>query len=276
VLTTLFAAAALGVAEAVPALDQGTPTLAVLTAQAQAAHTRLAARIGGGSVTAVPDNPAATLTLVRDRAAALCGFTLPLLVPVPPPANATVTADLGSGKVRIPGADPAPVRQWLYDHARVRPACAALVTAYDIAQSLATPAALDVRATHLPATADSIRWAGDSDTPPPAVIDVVAIRPGGTDPSQPTTGLAVDAWTQTIPDQLIHTGLAFHYDRPTATPPQALLVAVAPDTTPGREPATWDLDTLLDTVTSAIALASDRARAAELDPSAAITLHDTP
>ena len=37
-----------------------------------------------------------------------------------------------------------------------------------------------------------------------------------------------------------------------------------------------DLDTLLDTITSTIALARDRARAAELDPDASITLHDTP
>ena len=276
VLTTLLATAALGVAEAAPALDQGTPTLDVLTAQAQAAYTRLAARISAGLVTAAPGDPAATLARARERAAALCGFALPLLVPVPAPTASKVIADLGQGDVRIPGADPASVRHWLYDHARVRPACAALVTAYDIAQSLGTPARLDVRATHLPATGDTIRWAGNSDTPPPAVIDAVIVRPVGTDPSLAMTGLAVDAWTQTVPDELVHTGLSFHYDRPTATPPHALLVAVAPDITAGRQPGTWDLDTLLDTVTSAIALASDRARAAELDPGAAVTLHDTP
>ena len=276
VLTTLLAAAALGVAEAVPVLDQGTPTLDMLTAQAQAARTRLAARISAGPVIAAPGDPAATLARARERAAALCGFALPLLVPVPAPTDPKVIGDLGSGDVRIPGADPASVRQWLYDHARVRPACAALITAYDIAQSLGTPARLDLRATHLPSTGDTIRWAGNSDTPPPAVIDAVAVRQADTDPGLAMTGLAVDAWTQTIPDTLVHTGLAFHYDRPTATPPQALLVAVAPDITPGRQPGTWDLDTLLDTITSAIALASDRARAAELDPGAGVTLHDTP
>jgi len=276
VLTTLLAAAGLGVAEAVPALDQGVPALDLLAAQAQAAHARLAARLSAGPVTAAPGDPATTLARVRERVAALCGFALPVLVPVPAPADQKVTADLGPGNVRIPGAGPAPVRQWLYDHARVRPACAALIVAYDIAQSLGTPAGLDVRATHLPATGDTVRWAGDSDTAPAAVINVVAARQPGTDPSQPITGLAVDAWTQTIPDQQIHTGLAFHYDRPTATAPQVLLVAVAPDITAGHQPGTWDLDTLLDTVTSAIALASDRARAAELNPDAAVTLHDTP
>ena len=276
VLTTLLAAAALGMAEAVPALDQGLPALDVLTAQAQAAHARLTARLSAGPVTAAPADPATTLARVRERAAALCGFSLPVLVPVPAPTDQKVIADLGPGSVRIPGAGPAPVRRWLYDHARVRPACAALVNAYDIAQSLGTPAGLDVRATHLPATGDAVGWAGDSDTPPPAVINVVAARQVGADPAQALTGLAVDAWTQTIPDQQIHTGLAFHYDRPIATAPQALLVAIAPDITAGRQPGTWDLDTLLDTVTSAIALASDRARAAELDPDAAVTLHDTP
>ncbi|HEY2284829.1 MAG TPA: hypothetical protein VGH88_03695 [Streptosporangiaceae bacterium] len=276
VLTTLLAAAALGVAEAVPALDQGTPGLDVLTAQAGAAYTRLAARVAAGPVTAVPDDPATTLARARERAAALCGLALPLLTSVPAPADPSVAGDLGSGAVRIPGADPASVRQWLHDHARVRPACAALITAYDLAQSLGAPAELDVRATHLPSGGETARWAGDSDTPPPAVINAVAVRPAGTDPSRAITGLAVDAWTQTIPGTLIHTGLAFHYDRPTATPPQALLIAVAPDTTAGRQPGTWDLDTLLDTITATIALAGDRARAAELDPAAAVTLHDPP
>jgi hypothetical protein len=258
VLNTLFAAAALGVAEAVPALDQGTPAFDALTAQAQAAYTRLATRLNSGPVTAAPDDPATTLAQVRERVTALCGFTLPVLVPVPAPTDQKVIADLGPGPVRIPGASPAPLRQWLYDHARVRPVCTALIGAYDIAQSLGTPAGLDVRATHLPATDDTINWAGDSDTPPPAVINVVAIRPPATDPGQEITGLAVDAWTETIPDEQIHTGLAFHYDRPTTTPPQALLVAVAPDITPDRQPGTWDLDTLLDTVTATLALASDR------------------
>jgi hypothetical protein len=276
IVTTLLAAAALGIAEAVPALDQGTPATGVLTAQAQAARTRLAARISGGPVTAVPGDARTTLARARDRAAALCGFKLPLLTPVPPPTAPEVIADLSTGAVRIPGAGPAPVRQWLYDHARVRPACAALVDAFDIAQSLGLPAGLDVRAAHLPATSATVSWAGDSYAPPPSVVNVVAVRQAGTDPSQAITGLSVDAWTQTIPDDLIHTGLAFHYDRPTSTAPQALLIAVAPDVTAGRQPGTWDLDTLLDTITSTIALARDRARAAELDPDASITLHDTP
>jgi hypothetical protein len=275
IVTTLLAAAALGIAEAVPALDQGTPATGVLTAQAQAAHTRLAARTSGGPVTP-SDMASATLARARDRAEALCGFKLPLLSPVLPPAAPEVIADLSTGAIRIPGAGPAPVRQWLYDHARVRPACAALVDAFDIAQSLGLPAGLDVRATHLPATSTAVSWAGDSDAPPPSVINVVAVRQAGTDPSQAITGLAVDSWTQTVPDDLIHTGLAFHYDRPASTAPQTLLIAVAPDLTAGRQPGTWDLDTLLDTVTSTIALARDRARAAELDPDASVTLHDTP
>ena len=103
-------------------------------------------------------------------------------------------------------------------------------------------------------------------------------RPSSTwSPSgQTLTGLSIDAWAQTIPAAQISTGLAFHYDRPAATAPQALLVAVAPDITAARQPGAWDLDTLLGTVLSAAALASDRARAAELDPAAAVTLHDMP
>jgi hypothetical protein len=150
------------------------------------------------------------------------------------------------------------VRAWLADHARVRPACAALLAAYDVSEAL-DGAVLDVRA-------------AGADPQPGEVASCIVRGYTGATPD-PLTGLVVDTWTTTVPDATHPSALAFHYDEPDATPPQAILVAVAPDASADRD---WDLDTLLDVVRSTAALAADRAVAAERHPDPAITLRDEP
>ncbi len=54
------------------------------------------------------------------------------------------------------------------------------------------------------------------------------------------SGILIDAWTETIPARDQSTGIAFHYNRPNAMPPQALLLAVPPELT-GR----WSWDALV-------------------------------
>jgi len=44
----------------------------------------------------------------------------------------------------------------------------------------------------------------------------------------PRAGIVIDDWTETIPAREQGTGVAFHYNRPNAMPPQALLLAVPP------------------------------------------------
>jgi hypothetical protein len=39
-------------------------------------------------------------------------------------------------------------------------------------------------------------------------------------------GLVIDAWTEVIPDSQTSTGIAVHFDSPSAKPPQTLLVSV--------------------------------------------------
>jgi hypothetical protein len=57
--------------------------------------------------------------------------------------------------------------------------------------------------------------------------------------------------------------VTFHYDAPGARAPQAVLLAVHPDVTPGR----WDFETLLATVSEAADLAQLRTLSAlELAP----------
>jgi hypothetical protein len=69
----------------------------------------------------------------------------------------------------------------------------------------------------------------------------------------PVAGLLVDEWTEVVPSPQETTGLVFHFDQPSARPPQAILLAVAPDAR-----ATWDLETLEATLLETLELAKLR------------------
>ncbi len=47
-------------------------------------------------------------------------------------------------------------------------------------------------------------------------------------PEQSVCGILVDEWTEIVPTEEETAGLAFHYDRPNAEPPQTMLLAVSP------------------------------------------------
>ncbi|MDF3064032.1 MAG: hypothetical protein K0S06_4141 [Microvirga sp.] len=65
-------------------------------------------------------------------------------------------------------------------------------------------------------------------------LSIVAIDPPG-DLSLPLAGLLIDEWTELVPGDTETIGISFQYDRPNATAPQALLVALCSrDTGPGR------------------------------------------
>lgn len=273
---TLFAASALGEAAATPQLTTATPDLASLHTQAATALAQLQARISNDPFVPVPDNPAQTVANARARLARLCGVRLPILIPVPLPAGGP-WQDLAGEPIRLLGAAPKELRAWLHRHAPVRPAVGALLTAYDVAETLDLPAALDLRATNLASAApdgDPPRWVGADPAPPDGAVGLLVQRSFTGAVPATVTGLTVDTWTHHIPAATLPAGIAFHYDEPDATPPQTLLVAVAPDLRPDRQSATWDLPTLLDTLTATLTLACDRAVSAEHATIAGLTLRD--
>jgi len=71
--------------------------------------------------------------------------------------------------------------------------------------------------------------------------------------AKPTSGLVVDAWSERTPAPQHTTGLAMHFDAPSNRPPQAWLLAVAPDGIP------WSEQLVLDTVTETLEWARLRA-----------------
>jgi hypothetical protein len=67
-------------------------------------------------------------------------------------------------------------------------------------------------------------------------------------------GLLIDDWTEMIPTKEEVTGLTFNYDRPNASPPQALLLAVTPE-----ETGQWDWDDLVGILHDTLQRAKRRA-----------------
>jgi hypothetical protein len=96
-------------------------------------------------------------------------------------------------------------------------------------------------------------------------LSIVQALPGAEfNPSQPQSGLMIDEWTEVIPGKQETTGIAVHYNQPSAEPPQTLLLCVTPEVTGAW---TWDKleGILLDTL--------ERAKSRAVEPD---MLGDTP
>lgn len=74
------------------------------------------------------------------------------------------------------------------------------------------------------------------------------------DKTQPICGLLLDEWTEVIPGAEETTGVAFHFDRPNAEPPQAWLLAL-----PAVRDGAWSWEELLDAVNDTLDSAKRRA-----------------
>ncbi len=67
-------------------------------------------------------------------------------------------------------------------------------------------------------------------------------------------GVLIDDWTEEIPTDHETTGIAFRYNQPNATPPQALLLVVTPE-----ETGSWDWDDIVGTLNDTLRRAKRRA-----------------
>jgi hypothetical protein len=84
------------------------------------------------------------------------------------------------------------------------------------------------------------------------------------DTTRPVCGLLVDEWTEVIPGTEETTGIAFHFDRPNAEPPQTWLLAL-----PALHDGAWSWEELLGAVIDAL----DSAKLRALEP---VHLDSTP
>lgn len=155
-------------------------------------------------------------------------------------------------------------RALLHDAAAVRPIAAHLRRLRQVIQGRGDAApALDLLQFLADQPADE-PWAGLGDprragTTQPAiaggrtsVLTVDAALPS--DAAAATMGLVLDEWSETVPVPVLTTALAVHANRPSNEAPQAVLLAVPPDTSVG-----WDQSVLETVLLEAFDLARVRA-----------------
>lgn len=260
VRTALAAVSELVGAEALPAVPPGHPEEAArLGEQAERVAGALEATVAAieeaQAREEAPDaDPAARPLEVIRLALGAHQPVLPLLSLSAPAELAASAAD----REALLGGDQTAGLAWLHRAALVRPELDPLCGLLMHAEAAGVDVVDHLRVAQLPHRPGA-RWCelpfGEEGPPPAGTVGVVVVAPDGFDPSRPVAGLAVDAWTETIPAAEHTAGLGFHYDAPGARPPQAVVLAVHPEPDPDR----WDLNTLLETVNETAELARLRA-----------------
>lgn len=151
-----------------------------------------------------------------------------------------------------------PVDDWLYGTARVRDKMHHVENLTFLASAFGKPAP-ELRPVQFPYDAAAPWLALEF---PPEAKDHLnrenllysAIYPVDFDKTKPQCGLLLDDWTEVIPAETETSGITFHFDKPNAEPPQAILLA-----TPTKFTGAWKWDDLVDTLHSTLDMARIRA-----------------
>lgn len=279
----LIQAAGFGVAGAFPVTQPGDPAelLEQLRAQARSVRAELEQR-NAKAMAELPPAPADSLTdaqkieKLTNAVQAIFGESF-VFLPRFNPANREELA-LGFNVVLpAPGAEPRErrnaIKQWLQKAAPVRPALGRWRKLFLYAEALGDyagtprnpPAGFDAErfdVAQLPYAAGEYWVAlkfpvdnmGKKIRPPSGRLSITLHQPVVPASESAWVGLWLDEWNEVIPNEHETTGIAFHYDDPGTEAPQAILLAVPP-----TGAATWDVETLIDTLRETLELAKLRA-----------------
>jgi hypothetical protein len=239
--TALVHTAAFGVAGAYPA---GNADAAALAAAGGAASRELAARKAAAPSLSVTGATALVAAAI-DTLHAVFGRDFLFLPKVTATLPAPLTASV-IGDANLP-------RQVLQQLARVRPSIGRWRSMWLYAQALGALAP-SLEVVQLPQTPPVTAWAGRSDAVANGTLSLILHRPTPAAANQGWAAFLVDEWNETIPAAAQKTTISFRHDTPVAEAPQAVLLAVPPTAA-----ATWDTDTLIDTVRDTLTLAKIRA-----------------
>lgn len=163
------------------------------------------------------------------------------------------------GSQGLQGGDRLAATRWFQRLTRVRDGARRLGDTLLLADMLGGTDPVRLEVDQLP-VAPGDRWValayGDGDLPAGRVSIVGYLPDGPLDPAEDgpeIAGLKLEEFTEVLPARERTTGLAFHYDQPNASAPQAILLAVPPVL--GQR---WTLDLLRATVEEALELAKLR------------------
>ncbi|HEY3210693.1 MAG TPA: hypothetical protein VGL18_13055 [Actinomycetota bacterium] len=261
-----------GVPEALPTagIDVTVQTIDAIVAQAGAVAEVVARRLQAGREALdttfpdpLPSDPVEaarvrahrTETLVQkytEAAQSMLGggfIVLPLFR-----VHASARPELSSALATPISSDALAIEEWLQSLVRVRAPLDALgiVTTY---QDWLGASALRLIPLQLPVRPGDpwIASAYGDSLGPGDVVSVVLCQPLS-QITQPLCGLVLDEWTELVPTTEETTGVAFHFNRPNATAPQVLLLAVAP-----RLRGAWSWEDLMTVVVETFERAKIRA-----------------
>jgi hypothetical protein len=268
----LFDAHPFGIPEALPAEGEAVSEsqAATLRAQAQLVLNLIAKRLAVAGALRAPfvdplpvTEPELTVENARrirvaleratDAARELFGRAF-VIVPLFQFHQPEQTTELNLAAAGSAVADAVEVEEWLHSVARVRPAVADVTWSMAVAEWLSAPIA-DPVVIQLPRQA-GVPWIGGefgAALPEGEWLAVVALS-SAVGFSGPQSGLVLDEWTENVPAEDATTGVAFHFNRPNATAPQALLLAVPPVLR-----GNWQWEELKGCVREALELAKLRA-----------------
>jgi hypothetical protein len=279
-IAALFRAHPYGMPEALPA-DGKTISdthVATLGAQAQVVLNLIAKRLAAADTLLAPNldplpatDPELSLESARrirvalekatDAARELFGTAF-VIVPLFHFHQPAQTTELNLAAAGPAVADDFAVEEWLHSVARVRPAVA------DVTWAMAVSAWVgksmpDPKVIQLPRLA-GLPWIGGQFAAPLPEGDYLAVvaLSSAAGFSGLQCGLVLDEWTENVPSDQGTTGVSFHFNRPNATAPQALLLAVPPVIR-----GNWQWEELKGCVREALDLAKLRS----LEPDALLT-----
>jgi hypothetical protein len=198
------------------------------------------------------EHPGTTTDLLIERLHVLTVWpvpVLPLLASGVPPEVRESFSRLAGGLTQAAG--PA----WLAQAAKTRPGVRDAMLAVELSEAARDRAALVVGLAQTP-DATGQPWVGGG--PPVGRRSSVGwCSVTGVPPAGPVAGLVIDSWTETVPDTTVPTGIAVHFDRPSATAPNAVLLV----TTRSDQP--FSLDYVTDCLATTLKLAQFRAMGAD-------------
>lgn len=251
IVDALVAAAAYGIPDALPAPGASRDAL---KAQVTRVLKTMQQRLDGADTKWKPGDAlkAEPVRLLRVVIETLLAAGFPLM----PRVN--LTDDISAAALAPATLSAERVEDWLFTASLVRENAARLQHARMLAS--AAQHELDTLQVYQWPAAEKSWIAG----PPPAgkrysgdLVSIVVQPAPAFNPAARITGLVVDEWHEIIPNAQETTGVSFHYDAPSAEPPQALLLAVSQRRRTAH--GMWSWDELVDCVDQALVLAKMRA-----------------
>ncbi len=230
-----------------------------LSSKAPSVSKALHARVSQASSVAIATASVDDLTGLIQT---IFGADFMVLPHLTPPDLVSLHSAFGQSTSLVAGDPQAPAR-WMMQLTHLRPGISRLDSALTLAQLVgdSTIAPQDLKLAQLPEIAND-KWLGlgiDTANPPSKGRIAFACITSGDPATQSTyAGIMVDEWNERIPSITETAAVAFHYDQPYARAPQAILLAVCPDSR-----TAWDDDLITATLNETLDLA--RIRTVDLD-----------